>query len=145
MIVLKGNNNSCARCIVCYLECCLDCITRCIKFINKNAYIQIALTNHWFCTAAWNGYALVITNAYKFGAVNTIGTVYNIFGVIAVCSSTGLLIKLIMNTHIWEVSTPIPIIVMCVLISFIVAQMSMSCITYAADAVLQSFLMARGL
>jgi len=46
---------------------------KCVKFITKNAYIQVALTSDHFCKSAWNGFALIVKNIHRFGAANTIG------------------------------------------------------------------------
>jgi len=42
-------------CIRCYLKC-LDC---CVKFMNKNAYIQVALHNVSFCTGARQSFWII--------------------------------------------------------------------------------------
>jgi len=34
------------------LQCCLWCFEKCLKFLNKNAYIEIAIYGYSFCTAA---------------------------------------------------------------------------------------------
>ena len=50
----------------------LDCLERFIKFISKNAYIQIAITGKNFCAAAWNAFLLILKNAVRFGTANSI-------------------------------------------------------------------------
>ena len=45
---------------ICLCRCCIDCLNRCIKFINRNAYIQIALTGDNFCVAAYNAFMLIL-------------------------------------------------------------------------------------
>merc|ERR1739848_933414 len=37
--------NPVVKAIFCMTRCCLECLERCIKYISKNAYIQIALTS----------------------------------------------------------------------------------------------------
>ncbi|TDH05305.1 hypothetical protein EPR50_G00141910 [Perca flavescens] len=39
----KAAQNPCARFILCCLKCCLWCLEKFIKFINRNAYIMIAI------------------------------------------------------------------------------------------------------
>ena len=41
-----------ARTVMACTRCCLDCFHRFVKFINENAYIQVALTGENFCTSA---------------------------------------------------------------------------------------------
>ena len=52
----------CYKCIFCCIECCLACCNKIMEFINKHAYIQIALKGDSFCTAAWEGFGLIIRN-----------------------------------------------------------------------------------
>ena len=41
---LAPGENKCMKCMVCMVRCCLDCLNRCIKFINRNAYIQVIIS-----------------------------------------------------------------------------------------------------
>ena len=43
-----------AKCILCCIQSCLWCVEKCMKFINKNAYIQTAIYGTNFCTSAKN-------------------------------------------------------------------------------------------
>ena len=38
---MTSGDNKCMKCVMCCITCCLDCLNRCIKFITKNAYIQV--------------------------------------------------------------------------------------------------------
>lgn len=67
---------------------CLWCLEKCVKYISKNAYIQIALTNDGFLQAAISAFTLILKNAHRFGFANTIGTVYMIFGCFFISSLT---------------------------------------------------------
>lgn len=51
-----ANNSKCFEyCINC-LRCFLECVERIVQFINKTAYIQIALRGKNFCNAAKDGF-----------------------------------------------------------------------------------------
>merc|ERR1712159_511601 len=41
-----------ARVVFFCFQCCIWCLEKCMKFINKEAYIQTAIFGHPFCTAA---------------------------------------------------------------------------------------------
>jgi choline transporter-like protein 2/4/5 len=56
--------------IVEVLLCILEAI---VKFVNKNAYIIIAIHGTGFCLSAKRGFQLVFTNILRFTAVNTVG------------------------------------------------------------------------
>ena len=64
---------SCIRCVSWSLDCC-------VKFVNKNAYIQIALRNESFCPAAKTSFYLAIRNAARASAVSIIGGILAILG-----------------------------------------------------------------
>ena len=79
--IQAATKNAVVRCLLCYTGYLLWLLEKCIKFITANAYIQVALTNDFFCKAAWNAFALIIKNVATFGWLNTIGFVLNWFGI----------------------------------------------------------------
>uniref|UniRef100_A0AAY4B1N1 Choline transporter-like protein n=1 Tax=Denticeps clupeoides TaxID=299321 RepID=A0AAY4B1N1_9TELE len=56
---LKGAQNAAARFLLCCLKCCFWCLERFIRFINRNAYIMIAIYGTNFCTSAREAFYLV--------------------------------------------------------------------------------------
>ena len=56
------------KALICLTSYLLYLMDKCVKYISKNAYIQIALTNNHFCKAAWHAFALIIKNVHRFGA-----------------------------------------------------------------------------
>jgi hypothetical protein len=70
----------------------LMCLEKFIKFISKNAYIQIALTGKNFCMSAWNAFILILKNIMRFGTANFIGVIFKYIGVIFVAGANGLAI-----------------------------------------------------
>lgn len=64
----------------------MDC---CVKFVNKNAYIQIALRNQSFCPAAKASFYLAIRNAARSSAVGIISGIIAVLGkgfIVAACA-----------------------------------------------------------
>jgi solute carrier family 44 (choline transporter-like protein), member 2/4/5 len=55
----------------------LDC---CVKFVNKQAYIQIALRNQNFCPAAKTSFYLAVRNAARASAVGIISGILAVLG-----------------------------------------------------------------
>ena len=51
-----GGDNKCVQCLTNFLRCCLACVERIVEFINKTAYIQIAIRGKSFCYAAKDGF-----------------------------------------------------------------------------------------
>ena len=61
-----------AKAILCALQCCMWCIEKCAKFLNKHAYIQIAIFSYSFCTAARKAFFLILRNLLLIGAVTLV-------------------------------------------------------------------------
>merc|ERR1712070_1331135 len=64
------------------VQCCIWCFEKCLKYLNKNAYIQIALVGKGFCTSAKAAFFLISRNAARFGAVAVLGSIINWIGII---------------------------------------------------------------
>merc|ERR1719387_2571261 len=69
----------------------LDCFERCLKFLNKNAYIQIAIKGSSFCGAAWDAFCLILRNAARIAALAMMGGMINLFGVLFIMVFTAFL------------------------------------------------------
>ena len=76
----KWNNNDTVKCISCCIRCVLDCCHRFIKFLNKNAYIQVALTGDDFCTSAMVAFTLALKNAVSFFITNGVSGIIAVLG-----------------------------------------------------------------
>lgn len=62
------------------LRCCMMCFERFIKFLNKNAYIQIALSGNNFCVSAKQGMNMVWANANRVALVSGLGAAFMFVG-----------------------------------------------------------------
>jgi len=58
----------------------MACFERFIKFLNKNAYIQISLTGKNFCLAAKDAFWLIVRNPGKFSLVTGLGGIFVTIG-----------------------------------------------------------------
>jgi len=59
----------CARCYAAYFE-------RFVQFLNRNAYIQIAISGKSFCLAAKDAFWLIYTNSGRFSIIEGIGHIF---------------------------------------------------------------------
>jgi len=50
--------------------CCLWCLEKCLKFLNKNAYIETAIFGYNFCTAARRAFSLLLANILRVAVLN---------------------------------------------------------------------------
>jgi hypothetical protein len=53
--------NKCAQWAMCCVKCCMWCLEQIVKFINRNAYIIIAIKGQGYCCAAIHAVKLIIT------------------------------------------------------------------------------------
>mmetsp|Transcript_17234 Transcript_17234/g.36441 ORF Transcript_17234/g.36441 Transcript_17234/m.36441 type:complete len:724 (+) Transcript_17234:658-2829(+) len=54
------------------LKCLLWCLEKCVKFVNKQAYIQTAIFGYPFCKAARMGFFLILRNSLRISAVSVV-------------------------------------------------------------------------
>jgi len=89
--------------------------------MNKNAYIQIALTSNSFCQSAWNAFTLILKNAHRFGFTATIGALFLFFGVFFISAVTGGSVYLFLTNYpALMLSSPIPTTIVCSFIAMII-------------------------
>jgi len=88
--VAKQSNNKVLQYLLCCLQCCLKCVQVIMKFVNKNAYICIAVTGKSFFKAAAEASGLLIRNALRLVAVDFIADFLLFVSKIAVTAMTGI-------------------------------------------------------
>ena len=64
----------------------MACLERFIKFLNRNAFVQIALQGKSFCSAAKDAIVLLIKNPGRFAVVNGLGSVFILLGKLFICA-----------------------------------------------------------
>jgi len=84
----NGTSNKCMEYVLKCIECALACVECIVKFINTQAYIQIALRGKNFCYAAKDGFELVWSNPLRYAIVGGIGTVIMFLGKIIIAAAT---------------------------------------------------------
>lgn len=84
----SGINNKCLEYCTNCMRCCLACIERIVQFLNKTAYIQIALRGKNFCAAAKDGFELVWSNAMRYAIVSGVGEIIMFMGKLMIAAAT---------------------------------------------------------
>lgn len=79
------------KCLITCCQCCLACFARIMEFINKHAYIQIAIKGDSFCSAAWEGFALIVRNLGRWSMLFLLSTVFNFIGKLFIAACNGLI------------------------------------------------------
>ncbi|MCJ8735528.1 hypothetical protein PDJAM_G00248130 [Pangasius djambal] len=72
--------NPCARFVMCCLKCCFWCLEKFIKFINRNAYIMIAIYGKNFCVSAKNAFSLLMRNIIRVVVLDKVTDLLLFFG-----------------------------------------------------------------
>lgn len=134
------DESAAARCILSCTRCCLDCFHRFIKFLNENAYIQVALTGENFCVSAMQGFVLALKNAATFLIINGIGQFLYLLGK-ATISIVNTAIGYLMITYIQEfqedIDQPLPFLMLIFFMSYMMATTFMEVYNSVSLAILQ--------
>ncbi|XP_006896231.1 PREDICTED: choline transporter-like protein 4 [Elephantulus edwardii] len=88
---LRGAQNPVARCIMCCFKCCLWCLEKFIKFLNRNAYIMIAIYGKNFCVSAKNAFMLLMRNIVRVVVLDKVTDLLLFFGKLLVVGGVGVL------------------------------------------------------
>uniref|UniRef100_A0A2I2YIL9 Choline transporter-like protein n=1 Tax=Gorilla gorilla gorilla TaxID=9595 RepID=A0A2I2YIL9_GORGO len=88
---LRGVQNPVARCIMCCFKCCLWCLEKFIKFLNRNAYIMIAIYGKNFCISAKNAFMLLMRNIVRVVVLDKVTDLLLFFGKLLVVGGVGVL------------------------------------------------------
>ncbi|XP_060045467.1 choline transporter-like protein 4 [Erinaceus europaeus] len=88
---LRGAQNAMARCIMCCFKCCLWCLEKFIKFLNRNAYIMIAIYGKNFCVSAKNAFMLLMRNVVRVVVLDKVTDLLLLFGKLLVVGGVGVL------------------------------------------------------
>ncbi|XP_053347117.1 choline transporter-like protein 4 [Clarias gariepinus] len=87
----KEAQNPCARFLICCLKCCFYCLEKFIKFINRNAYIMIAIYGKNFCVSAKNAFSLLMRNIIRVVVLDKVTDLLLFFGKLLVVGGVGVL------------------------------------------------------
>jgi hypothetical protein len=127
-------------------QCCCFCLETFIKFINKRAYIEIALYGHSFCQGSKAAFDLLTRNAMRVVVVNGMSGFLFFLGKLMIAFSSGLVGMLliqypnVLNDYsptlgkYWTVSLLIILV-----LSYLIASLFMSVLDMAVDTIFVSF------
>ncbi|XP_058514149.1 choline transporter-like protein 5 isoform X7 [Ochotona princeps] len=88
---LKNAQNNIAKFFQCCLKCCFWCLENVVKFLNKNAYIMIAVHGENFCTSARDAFNLLMRNIVKVAVTDEVTFLILLLGKILVTGIIGVL------------------------------------------------------
>eukprot|EP01116_Phalansterium_solitarium_P004452 TRINITY_DN15472_c0_g1_i1.p1 TRINITY_DN15472_c0_g1~~TRINITY_DN15472_c0_g1_i1.p1 ORF type:complete len:628 (-),score=143.00 TRINITY_DN15472_c0_g1_i1:47-1930(-) len=135
---LKDQTNPLLKFFFKLLKCCFYCLERFLKFINKNAYIMIAIKGKSFCTSARIAFEFIFANILRVGALTVISDFLFFLGKLFVSFGAVLPPIYIMSQRTdlkyWAVSALLIFIA-----AYFIASLFMTVVHMAADTLLLSF------
>jgi choline transporter-like protein 2/4/5 len=136
----RKSKNVAIKALLCAIQCYMWCIEKCMKFLNKNAYIQTAIFGYSFCKAARKAFFLILRNILRISAVAIVSSFVLIIGKLFIMIATTLLAYMFIEqnmdgdvNYIW-----IPTILVC-FISYFTAEMFNEVFGMAISTILQCF------
>lgn len=128
------------KCITTCCRCYLDCFHRFVKFLNDNAYCQVALSSENFCTSAIAAFTLALKNAGTFIITNGIGGMIRLLGKFTICVANTF-VAYIMVTQIdqleEDIDNPIVILGVIFIISYALSAVFMEVYSIISLTILQ--------
>jgi len=125
----SDTGNCIGACIAKVLFCCLYCFESCLEFINKNAYMDVALHSSNFCVAAHRATAVITNEITALGALTGACWTFQLGGLGAITGLGALLTGLIVR-HVdaysnpaseYYVQDPVFLTIVAAIISFLIA------------------------
>jgi choline transporter-like protein 2/4/5 len=138
--VAKATNQTIANTLLCCCQCCMCCLEKCMKFINKNAYIQCAIFGTPFCHSARKAFYLILRNAARIGAVSYISAAVLVVGKLFISTLTTaasyFTIVEYLEIDLYSYAGPVVLIF---IVSYFVADMFMAVFEIGILAILHCF------
>lgn len=135
---LKKSNNIVARKILLWLNCCFAIVEKVLKFLNRNAYIEIAVYGYSFCKAAKRAFELITRNVLRVAAVNLIGDFLLFVGKCMIATMTGVVCAVFLR-YVDDLSYYMTICWMTTMFAYFIAQSFMDTYEMAIDTILMCF------
>ncbi|XP_031231786.1 choline transporter-like protein 5 isoform X3 [Mastomys coucha] len=97
---LKKAQNSLAQFLQCCLQCCFWCLEKMVKFLNRNAYIMIALYGKNFCESTRDAFYLLMRNILKVTVTDEVTYFVLLLGKVLVSGIVGVLAFLLFTERL---------------------------------------------
>ncbi|KAJ8345148.1 hypothetical protein SKAU_G00293410 [Synaphobranchus kaupii] len=105
---LKGTHNKCTRFLMCCLKCCFWCLEKFIKFLNRNAYIMVAIYGKNFCTSARDAFFLLMRNVIRVAVLDKVTDFLLFLGKLLIVGSVGIFAFFFFSGRIKAIEETIP-------------------------------------
>lgn len=143
----EGADSKVISCIIGCLLACFACCKQCIEFINKNAYIDIAVTGvDGFCDAAKTAMKVIVEEGSAMAVLNGATFVFCLFGSLFITVGTGGVVYLVVNHGGFNdftgvggdesVTDPMAVTIVAMLIGLVVSLVFMAVFDLTADTLI---------
>lgn len=105
---LKAYQNDLTRCLFCVCRCCLWCLEKFMRFINRNAYIMCAMKSTNFCKSAKDSFNLLMRNMVRVVVLNGVVQFLLFIGKLVIVSAVGILSYVFFSGQIPDLQDDIP-------------------------------------
>ena len=147
MFWLQGYTNDLTKCLLCVCKCCLWCLEKFMRFINRNAYIMCAMKSTNFCVSAKDGFNLVMRNIVRVVVLNNVISFLLFLGKLVIVTGVGTLSYFVFSGQIPELQNDVPTlnylftpIVVIVVASYFIASSFFGVYSMAVDTIFLCFL-----
>ena len=119
-----GSKNVVASAVLDCVTWCLVAVEKCVKFLNKHAYIQIAIFSYSFCKAARCAFFLILRNLLLIGAVSIVSEFVLLLLLILIPVSTTFLAYcfLVNDSFDTKIASPIAPVLFILICSYFTAK-----------------------
>jgi choline transporter-like protein 2/4/5 len=127
--------------LFCCCRCCLWCMEKCMKYVNKVAYIFTVIKGEWFCSAACSAVTTIITEFSWVAIVSAITSCMLFFGKLM----TSLIVASICGywTSTLDVSSILFPVIFTFMIGYAIAMLFAEVYEMAIDTMLICYLFAK--
>ena len=87
----KGADKGPVKVVMCLCKCCLWCLEKFMKFINRNAYILTAIKGTNFCKSAKDAFSLITRNCVRVAVIDNVTDFLLFLGKLVVTITMALL------------------------------------------------------
>lgn len=140
---LKTADNTIIKWALSIMQVLVECFERFVKFVNKHAYIEIAMKSTGFCTGAFNAMGMIISNALRVGVLHGLCSIVIGFGTLFIVASTTLASFYLLtkvsyfNSKVMGYLVPLVIVGM---ISYVVGKLFGHVFDVSADAMIHCYI-----
>ncbi|TNN33856.1 Choline transporter-like protein 2 [Liparis tanakae] len=100
--------NKCAKFMLSCMKCCFWCLEKCIKFLNRNAYIMIAIYGKSFCPSARDAFFLLMRNIVRVAVLDKVTDFLLFLGKLLIVGIVGIFSFFFFSGKIRAVGEAVP-------------------------------------